>query len=847
MMRQIIIGFLLFIIAVPEVLAQQEPPTPRRPRRPRRDIPVIDPLSPPTASNPPPPATAVPPDAQPVTPPTAPPPTATVTAPPPGPGGAATSLGGEAPGEDSELYKCRAFKASDRIKVTLKPDTDLKDLVAWVMGFTCKSFIFGNAISGRASKVTIIAPSMMSPQDAYRLFLVGLQTMNLTIVPKGNTLEIVESQRGREMPLPVYKSGRAVPGQDQIVRLVLRPSHVTPDELSQVLNAMKTGTGTVTPIATAGVLIVTDYGSTIDKMMDVVKEVDAQTGAEKIYIIYLTNADAQDVQQKLEQIFGTGRAAGPAAPAPQIQAPQPGQAPRDVRRAAQGGGGGGGSAAPSKIIADTRTNSLIVIASERAYQRILALVRRLDAGGPTETGSIHVYALSNADAETLAGTMNTLITGQAPPRPVQPGQPGQQQPRNVPAAVQQQATGGSIAGTGAFEGTIKLTHDKPTNSLVIVSSPKDFFSLREVIRKLDLPRRQVFVECSILEVAINKGRKIGFSYHGGDQISTENGDVTIIGGVESAALSSLNPLASAGALDGLIGGVIGPQIPGLSIPSIGVLFQLVQTNNEVNVLSTPNLLTTDNEPAEISVGQNIPYQSTTFAGLPALAAAQGQQGQAQTPLSGLAGLGQSIQRQDVALTLKLTPHVSEADIVRLEVDLEISDVLPEQGALGPTWSKRRVKTPIVVKDQQSVVIGGLISDRLAITETKVPILGDIPLLGYLFRYSDNRRIKVNLLIFLTPYVVRDQTDIQRIYEQKVREQEEFMKTFSSLVSANFDPDVNYARKRGLLEEINQSVRRLEDDDKILRDADEAARRRGQEGPIEIPDENTPKMPPEEKK
>ncbi len=235
--------------------------------------------------------------------------------------------------DDSELYKCKRYPEDARIKVTLKPDTDLKDLVAWVMGFTCKSFLYGNAISGRASKVTIIAPSEMSPADAYKLFLVALQTLNLTIVPKGNTYEIVEAQRGRELPVPVYKNGEMAPAVDQVVRLVLRPAHISVDEISQVLNAMKTATGVITPIPNAGVVIITDYGSNIERMLDVVKEVDEQTAAEKIFIINLKSADATDMSTKLQDIFGIGKggtassrrppraARGPGAPAGQPAAP----------------------------------------------------------------------------------------------------------------------------------------------------------------------------------------------------------------------------------------------------------------------------------------------------------------------------------------------------------------------------------------------------------------------------------------------------------------------------------------------------------------------------------------------
>jgi general secretion pathway protein D len=682
----------------------------------------------------------------------------------------------------------------------------------------------------------MIAPSEMTPQEAYRLFLVGLQTMNLTVVPKGRTLEIVESNRARETPLPVYRSGNAVPGQDQVVRVVLRPEHISVEEMTAVVNAMKTSTGVVAPIPSAGAIILTDYGSSIDKLMEVMREVDAPTGTEKIYIIYLQNADAQDVAQKLGEIFGIGRAAGagggvapPMTAAQRRAAAQQGANPPQPG-APNGAAAQGGSSTPSKIIPDTRTNSLIVIASERAYQRILALVRRLDfAAGGEATGTIHVYYLSNADAEQLAGTMNTLITGVAPQR-AQPQAGGR--PTNVPAAVTQQQ-----AGAGAFEGQIKLTFDKPTNSLVIVSSPKDFYSLREVIRRLDKPRRQVFVEATIVEVSLDKTRKLGFSYHGGAQFELKNADdTTLFGGVEHKQLNSI--LTSPASLDGLIGGVIGPQIPGLSIPSIGVLFQLVQNNNEVNVLSTPNILTTDNEPAEISVGQNIPYQSSALGGLGNLGNLAQQQGQNQNtvnPLLGLGSLGQSISRQDVALTLKLTPHVSESDFVRLEVDLEISDILSENfGGNGPSWSKRRVKTPIVVRDQQPVVIGGLMSDKISQEESKVPLLGDIPLLGYLFKYQVKRKVKTNLLIFLTPYVIKDQSDIQRIFEQKVDERREFIRAYSSFEEREFDIHVDYRRKRGLLEEINKALIYADEDERAQREAEQSRQLLGEEGPVEMP-------------
>ncbi len=313
-------------------------------------------------------------------------------------------------------------------------------------------------------------------------------------------------------------------------------------------------------------------------------------------------------------------------------------------------------------------------------------------------------------------------------------------------------------------------------------------------------------------MSLDRTRKIGFSYHAGQTFDLKNPDDTIaFGGVEANSLSSLS--TSPATLDGLIGGVIGPQIPGLSIPSIGVLFQLSQNTNDVNVLSAPTLLTTDNEPAEISVGENIPYLSTTLgSGAASALAAASTTGSTTTvdqPAGlglGLGGLAQSIQRQDLSLDLKITPHVNESDFVRLEIEQDIKDIISTDfGGNGPVWSNRKVKTMVVVKDQQPVVIGGLMQEKLTLTETKVPLLGDIPLIGYLFKYTKRQKQRNNLLIILTPYIIKDQADLQRIFERKMRENNEFIDAYTAFEGREWEPNLDYRRKRGLVAEINKAV------------------------------------------
>ena len=313
------------------------------------------------------------------------------------------------------------------------------------------------------------------------------------------------------------------------------------------------------------------------------------------------------------------------------------------------------------------------------------------------------------------------------------------------------------------------------------------------------------------------GLDLGTSFHGGLPLGSDE-DSLLFGGVQSSDLKSLQ-LSTLASATGLISGLIGPILPqsqellGTSIPSYAMLFQALAKSSNVNVLSSPHILATNNEEAEITVGQNIPYQGgINFGGF----------GQVQ---GGASSFGQlSIQRQDIELSMKITPIINASDMVRLKIEQQIQDVGDKDPQLGPTWTKRKIKTTVVVRDQQSVVIGGLISDRVSYTESKVPLLGDIPLLGYLFKYTKRDKKKTNLLLLLTPHVVHDQMDLQRILERKTRERNEFLRSFGNLDHHKYVGDIDYRRKRGVVEEINRQVKNVERDREILRalDADTGA-------------------------
>ncbi|HRC58759.1 MAG TPA: secretin N-terminal domain-containing protein, partial [Kofleriaceae bacterium] len=529
------------------------------------------------------------------------------------------------------------------------------------------------------------------------------------------------------------------------------------------------------------VLVITDYASQVRDMVALTRAIDLPGSSDGVYTIAVQYADAKELQGKLTEILGLTPGAPPAGRGPD------GTGAKDIA-----------AAVPSKILADDRSNSLILVASEAAYLRVRALVERLDVALDTTSGSsIHVYALENAIAEELANTINGALQGQ---------QPRQGAGGRVPAPGQ---VPGNLGAT--IEGQARVFGDKPTNSLLILSSGRDFIVLKDVIKKLDVPRRQVFIEALILELQLSGDMTLGSSSHGG--VPVLDGSL-VLGGVQLGDLSSLNP-ASLAAAKGLIGGLIGTPLEntdnlglggvGTTIPSFGLLVQALAKNANTNLLSAPHFIAIDNEKTEFSVGRNIPY----IAGITGGIGIPGTGGGLPIPQTNVA-------REKLNLALNVTPHISSNDMVRLELEAEIKEQGERDQQLGPTWTERKLKTQVVVRDQQSVVLGGLIQESTVYSESKVPLLGDIPVLGYLFKVTNKTKRKGNLLILLTPYVVKDQLELQEIRERKERERTEYLRSFANLSEARFAPKVDYRRKRGLLEEINRTVIGIEADSAELR-------------------------------
>jgi general secretion pathway protein D len=754
------------------------------------------------------------------------------------------------PGEKEAVQECKKFPAGKKFKWELRGEIDLMTLLNAMSPMLCKPFIVPGNI--RQSKVTILAPDTMTASEAYRMFLSTLETMGLTVQPQGKVLKIIESNRARETAIPLYPGEATPPSNDAFVTKMLRVEHADLNDVKTVLDRLRSKDGDITAYPPTNTLVITDLGTNIQRMEQVVKQLDIPSGGEKIWTIKLYRVAATEMATMLQSVFNVAKAgAAPAGGAAGGRRPVTSSAPGSPAPA-HGEitvGGGMGDTEISQIIPDDPRSLLLVVANEKGYQRVLAVVRRLDPQtmvlpGDSASDRVHVVPLENANADDVVGTLGgvgaTVSRGSSSTGSSTAPRPGGAPP--VPTS-----SGGTTSAqhTGLFEGEVRIAADKPTNSLVILASGRDYMLVRDLIKKLDIPRRQVFVEATILEISVDKSRQIGVAWHGGSTVNVPDAtnQSLLFGGSEPNA--TVNSLAfSPAALSGLAAGLRGPPIPnaaqilglppGTSVPSFGVFVQLLQNNGDVNVVSMPHILTTDNEKATIQVGQNLPFPGS-LGGFPGVGTT-GATGTTGALPGASFGFGTSVQRQDVALKLEITPHVNESDMVRLEIDNELSDVSnPNFNGLGPATSKRTVKSVVTIRDQQSIVLGGLIKDRVSESVDKVPLLGDIPILGYLFKHTNKTISKQNLLIILTPYIIKDPADLRRIFERKVRERREFMQQWSAFRDENdYEAQVDYRRKRGVLEEINQSALEAEQEAVDLRNAEEALRSREVEGPVEVP-------------
>ncbi|TNE85436.1 MAG: type II secretion system protein GspD [Deltaproteobacteria bacterium] len=627
-------------------------------------------------------------------------------------------------------------------------------------------------------KVRIISHESVGRDEAYQAIVAALEAKGFTVVKTGSTNRIIKTSEASQNPIRTGNGDR-VAYTAAYVTQIMALKNVSVSDVNSVVSSLASGDAKVIAYAPSNTLIITDSAHNIRRIKSILDELDVAAPKSEMQIIAIKHADADEVKGIIEQLYSVGEA--PAANnnnQPQQTAAQRRRAARRRRNNPQPEAqtttsvtAGKESNYISKILSDTRTNSLIVLANEEGMAAVIDVVAKLDVDVEGRQ-QIHVVYLQHAKAEDVAQVLSNLSeSGSGQQRNTRAQTPAQRAAAQRAGNAQPAEDAGSTSVTAAFDSGMRITHDENTNSLVIIAGEEEFRIVRRVIDQLDVRRRQVFVDAVILEIASNDELEVGLGVHAPVQAGPD-----AVGIVASQTpLQSVFGL-SQDLLSGLALGVFGegievPVPAGLSpdgsgtleIPAFGIVLNALKSNSAINIVSNPTLVTLDNEEARIEVGRKIPFPTT----------------------SGLNNLGQpvvSYQREDVALKLEVLPRINSADEVTLEITVEVSEIEEDNRGLdintaGFITSKREVETVTLVGDNETVVLGGLVGLTDTTVETKVPVLGDLPLIGALFRGSRNESRKSDLMIFLTPHIIDGPEDMLRVREVKEAQRQEFIRRF----------------------------------------------------------------------
>ena len=613
----------------------------------------------------------------------------------------------------SQASAAQKEKGAGGALVTLDfQNVELVDMIGTISELTGKNFVYDESVRG---KVSIVSPKPVSVDDAYRLFSTVLRVKGYTIVPSGKVNKIVSIRSAKEENLPI-SNGKKL-GEQFITRLVELKNLDATVVVDTILRPLMPKTSHVVAYGPTNTVVFTDSAANIKRLVEIITSLDKSWDNEKTEIVPLRFSDAEETAKMVMQILEGGTA-------------------RTTRRTRTGAGTAVQRQVHGQIFPYERTNKLTLLGDVEFIERAKKLIVQLDEKADLRRAGVHVYYLENAESESLSKTLNKIVAS---------AKQGKTAKKDMPA--------------GEIFGDVTITADKPTNALIVNATAEDYENVQGLIRQLDIKRKQVFVEALILELSMNALMDLGTSLQGA--IETGSDSLTFASSnADAEAFSSTDgvPTVLTQAVNGiLLGGLFNPittVVNGqeVTIPALSALIGLSQTDSNVNVLSAPRLLTSDNEEAEIVVGKNVPIitsKSTDNAGNPI----------------------NSVERKDAALTLRFTPQITEGNLIRLKIYQEISSVVAESTAtgtvdeVGPTFKKTLLRNSIVARDGETVVLGGLFQTDTTSSVTKVPLLGDIPLLGHLFKRTNDIENKTSLLIFITPRVVRDSEDLKRITQE----------------------------------------------------------------------------------
>lgn len=590
----------------------------------------------------------------------------------------------------------------------------MKDFITFVSEFTGKNVIFdeGN-IRGN---VTVNAQRQMDEKEILDIFYSVLKLNGYMPIVSGNNIQIVP-----EKDIPLFDESLvtdpAKQKSESYITTVITLDYYNAANLLAILNRVKSRTGYVDVVRGLNTLVIRDLSSRINKIMELVKLIDAEANLYKFHTVTLEFAVASKVEQQIIKLYGEMNKNAISATSP-------------------------------VVVSDDLSNSLIIAATDTEFDRISYLIKTFDSRSNVSNNAPKVFYLKNAKAEDVEKVLNKLINSIIP------------------------ATGGTATAISATPrqgaGKTNISSDKATNSVIVIGDPEIYSSIADLIEKMDIPRRQVYVEALILETTIDKGTQFGVEWYAG----AANGQGAVLGGLTgSGALGGLINSATQGngqlsMPTGFSLGVIGDMITyqGLRFPTIGALVTALKSSSGINIVSNPQILTLDNEEAEVFVGENRPYvTSEKFDSN-------------NNPI-------QTFDYRNVGVRLKITPQISSNNMITLAIDQEVNKISPATfNASAPVTLTRTTKTKVKLVDKSIIVISGMIKDDSSITTSGIPFLSAIPVLGWLFKKQDATIEKTNLMVFITTQIIDTVEESEALLEARSKAMDKFNKDGDKLMN-----------------------------------------------------------------
>jgi general secretion pathway protein D len=626
-------------------------------------------------------------------------------------------------------------------------------------------------------KVTVQTSGRIAQEEVFGVLLAILEVQGFTAVKSGNLYKIVRIEGARERAVPTIVGPTADPNRttDEIITQIVPVKYSSVADLSALLRPLISTRGTLIAHRETNVLILTDAASNVSRLLDIIRLVDVQVAQEELQIIPISYADAGELAAILTQLFASGRVrfvapGAPPAPAP-VAPPTPG-APAPP--AAPGQPSGGAERAPL-ILPERRSNSLIVHAKKHEVETIRRLVSQLDVniyGGRR----VFIYYAENAKAKDLAATLNAIYgardatpttSATSPPTPsTTPGRTGAPTPPPPPPIIV--PTPGGAVPVGAAnspdvlaEGQVRFIADEVTNAVIVTTFPRSWTEIENTIKQLDRMARQVLIEVLVAEITLTDDTRLGIDWavrEGRFNFANTN---TGPPGLPTAPTSAGGPMSLPAGVAGPAA-FLGPFGQGLTAFTFAsdqfiAMLNALASINKVNIVSNPHVMTSENKKAVINVSTSVPVVTSQTTGQVAAATST------TTTTTTTAGLNQTVEYRDAGVILTVTPRIGEQGTVALDVKQEVNSIGPAVAPTNsPSFIKREAETTVVLLSRQTLVMGGLIQDRLTTTDRGIPLLKDIPLIGYLFRFTERLVEKTELLLLITPRVIGTALDAAKI-------------------------------------------------------------------------------------